>query len=265
MFETKGGLVRRRPRFAVVVVGIVVLAALMPAAALAAGSGHAHQGVRTADGVNGLEVQSSRGWCATVANCGNGEGNYGGGAPGMYAEADAWNYNGSTHATPDEIYGECGRYSTDSMGVLHYDYMYVDAYLSDGEITNSSLVWLMNSGSESNTQAMALIRATGAATTYGDGTGEGFTGFDAATISGFGTFNNETDMTYTNSGFTVTLVGTIFHDTIDTTEGYQYNTNSTSIGSMTCKTNPLPENGLFAPFQYQFYLYGEAELESLAG
>jgi len=240
----------RRTWLVAVVIALLALPAALPAAAAdgSAGAGQGQKSVRVASG-SGLEVEAERGWCATAVPCASYPGSgvfYTGPARAAYAEADAYRYDGSKYGTPDEIYGECDQYWTDAAGVAHIKYAWVDALLSNSQISHGSLVWLMNSGAESNTQAMAVINAAG------------FSGNGALTIQGFGTFNNDTDMPFTNSGFTVTIVGLIHYATlINGQETMDY----AVPGSITCQTNPLPENGLFAPFQFQFDLYGEAEVE----
>jgi len=224
--------VRRRSLLAVVVVAVLALVAVMPAAALADGSSYGHQGVHAAS--LGLEIESGRAWCATAAFCSDTTG-----AKAMYAFAGAYRYDNMTHATPNELYGECDQYWTDSMGVRHEDYAQVDAYSVSG------LLWLMNSGSESNINAMAAVNASG----FGGG------GF--LQIQGYGQFNNDGDMPYAGTNFTVTIIGTIYHETWTATNGWL--SSGTSFGSMTCQTQAEPTNSLFPPFQYQPYVYGEAE------
>jgi len=247
--------VRRRSLLGLVVVAVLLLAALMPAAALAEGSGQGQQGVRTAS-TGGLEVESERDWCATAAPC-----TYDfGPAQAMYAIANAFRYDGKSFGVPDEIYGECGHAWTDAMGVRHDMYAYVDATSVSGN------VWLMNSGSESNTNAMASINASGFGRAGQSPSDVGF-----VQIQGYGQFNNgydpvsgNYDVPYSGTNFVVTIVGTIYHRTYySNMNSGSWEVDSTSFGTMTCQTQAQPENSLFPPTQFQSYVYGEAEVESL--
>ena len=237
---------RRRSLLAVVVVAVLALAALMPAVALAEGAAHGQQGVHTTVSSGGLEIESERVWCATAAACTSSPGydiyeNYTGPAQGFYAFAGAYRTSNASPGTPSYLVGECDRYWTDSMGVYHLDYVDVHTYSVSGT------AWLMNSGSESNTDAMAMINAVG----IGSG------GF--LKIQGYGQFNNDSDMPYAGTNFTVTIIGTVFHQTLDPNGLDYWVDGPNTFGSMSCQTQPEPTNSLFPPFQNQPYAYGEAE------
>jgi len=228
--------VRRRWLVITIVVGLL---ALLPGAALASGAAAQGQGpgplgVPTTQSTAWLEIEADTGWCATQAYCSYDSGP----ADAYFAAADAYRYDNNSHATPNFIYGECDHAWTDSMGVRQEAYAWVTTYSTGG------LEWLMNSGSESNTAAMATI----------DASGVGDNGF--VQIQGFLQANNASDHAAAGTGFTVTIIGTIFHRTYmngDWTDEY------TTFGSMTCKTNPPATNGLFV-YPYQRYTpYGEAE------
>ncbi len=218
---------------------VIAVLMVLPATALAEGTASiGQQSVHTA--VNGqLEVESERGWCVTASPC-----YYDTGPTDTYwAGAHAYINNDSSGGRPDEIYGECDHYWTDSAGVRHDDYMYVDAY--DSGVNDSSLVYVMNSGAESNTHAMAMIMASG--------TGQNGS---TLTISGFGVFDNSNDLTAHDTGFLVTIQGTVYHETYN---GEGWYLDSTSPGQMTCSTmaTTWSLDGRYAT--YTFYHYGEAE------
>ena len=249
---------RRRSLVAVITAAICVLA-LMPGAALAEGAPGGQQGVQTQS--NGtLELESERSWCATAASCTGGVTNvpmryvYAGPAQAWDAFAGAYSFSNNTHGTPDELVGECQHFWTDAMGVYHLDQAYVDTYAYPYTGSNSGLLWLMNSGAESNTAAMATVDAAG--------TGSG--GF--VQIQGYGSFNNgydpitgNYDVPNTGTNFRVTIIGSIYHYTAAPNGNNDWVYASSSFGATTCQTQAEPTNSFFRLPQNQPYVYGEAE------
>jgi len=232
--------VRRRSLAIVAAFTLLALPLLAPSTALAdgaSGRGHHTQAARSTDLTGQLEVESIIAGCASATPCDYAVGP----ATALYAEADAYLYSGASFGTPDELYGECDRAWTDGMGVRHDIFATVDATSVRGS------VWLMNSGAESNHNAMASISAVGS----GDG--------GIVQIQGFGQFNNDLDLTRMSSGYTVNILGTIYHETYDPTnpnaDGSGWVVNYTSFGSMTCNTILTPNS----PVNTTTYFYGEAE------
>lgn len=221
-----------RRRF-IAILAVAVLLAVLPAAALADGTGPQAQTVMTS---NELDVESGVTWCpSTTLPCNNEPGS----ATQYYASVDVYRYGETNvaYGTPDEIRASCGKSWTDASGVYHSSSIEATVYSPV-----FGYVSLNNSGSESNTRADVTLNAFG---------------WDGATqvhVQGHGIFDNNQDMTLPGTGFTVTITGLVYQETFSPSSGPS---ESYAMGTMTCST--VPPVSLNSTVTYN---NGEGEIET---